>query len=100
MEDTTQLEKMLSEWLKAGLEEAESWSEMERVARERLQEMGRHAFERMLAGERTQQLMATMNWLARRSMAFGPMCVSVGPVSLSLSSSRRPISMISPRLSI
>jgi hypothetical protein len=54
MEDSTQLEKLLGEWLKAGMAEAESFSEMEWVARERLQEIGRQVVGNMLTAEGTE----------------------------------------------
>jgi len=54
MEDTTQLEKMLSEWFKTEMDEPDSLSEMEQVVRERLQEIGRRAFERTLNEENSE----------------------------------------------
>jgi hypothetical protein len=51
MEDTTQLEKMLREWFRSGMEEVSNLSEMEQVARGQLIEIGRRAFEQWIAEE-------------------------------------------------
>lgn len=51
MEDSTQLEGILTDWFRAGLSEAGSLSDMERIARERLKEIGRRAFECWLREE-------------------------------------------------
>lgn len=51
MEDTTQLETMLSEHFAQQLAEAESLTEMEQVARASLLEVGRRAFEQWLSAE-------------------------------------------------
>lgn len=51
MEDTTGLEKMLSEHFSQQVAEATSLTEMEQVARRSLQEVGRRALERWLEAE-------------------------------------------------
>jgi hypothetical protein len=56
MEDTTQLEKMLSEHFAAQLAEPESLTEMEQVARVSLLEVGRRAFEQWLSAEVSEEV--------------------------------------------
>jgi hypothetical protein len=56
MEDTIQLEKMLSEHFAECLAGAESLTEMEQVARVRLLEVGRRAFEQWLSTEASEEV--------------------------------------------
>ncbi len=56
MEDTTELEKILSEHFAGQLPEPESLTEMEQVARVSLLEVGRRAFEQWLSAEGSEEV--------------------------------------------